>query len=74
MYRGIDDGFWVFTSGSETQEQMDDPDNTKIYSLQTMAELDPAIVPFLNSPPGSTFDRTSTGSFVPGPPLDAFDA
>ena len=64
MYRGIDDGWWVFMSGRETQAEMDDPTTTAIYSLRTIAALDPSIAPYLDVEPGRALERTSSDAFV----------
>jgi hypothetical protein len=61
MYRteprhDVDSG-WVFTSGLESQEYMDNPDNHAIYDVNTIANYDPKIVPLLDAPIGSAFER-----------------
>lgn len=62
MYRDypdneIDSG-WRFMSGTESQKYMDDPSNLEIYDVNTIANYDPAIVPYLAAPVGSAFERT----------------
>jgi hypothetical protein len=55
---------WVFTAGCETQEYMDLADNIAIYDVNTIANYDPEIIPFLNAPFGSAFARNpDTGEF-----------
>jgi hypothetical protein len=61
MYReepdkDIDSG-WRFFSGDESQDYVDDPDNTSIYAVNTICNYDPAIIPFLGAPIGSSFGR-----------------
>ncbi|WP_293306151.1 DUF2185 domain-containing protein [Pedobacter sp. UBA5917] len=61
MYRqepenDIDSG-WVFLSGTETQEYLDDAANTMIYDVNTIANYDKAIIPYLNLPIGSDLER-----------------
>ncbi|RBQ02796.1 DUF2185 domain-containing protein [Pedobacter miscanthi] len=61
MYRqepvnNIDSG-WVFLSGTETQEYLDDAVNTMIYDVNTIANYDKAIIPYLNLPIGSDLER-----------------
>lgn len=69
MYReepdnDIDSG-WRFMSGHESPEYMDDADNHGVYDVNTVANYDPDIIPFLDSPPGSTFERQNgVGPFV----------
>jgi hypothetical protein len=68
MYReqpdnDIDSG-WRFMAGDETQEYMDDPDNLAIYDVNTIANYDPDIVPFLDAPYETAFARDpDTGQF-----------
>jgi hypothetical protein len=69
MYRGeplndIDSG-WQFYSGSETQEYLDDAANSSIYDVNTIANYDPAIIPYLKFPVGTELER------IPG--TDKFD-
>jgi hypothetical protein len=51
------DSGWRFFSGKESQEQIDDPAHTDVYDVNTIANYDPAIIPFLNSPVNSAFER-----------------
>lgn len=53
----IDSG-WRFMSGFESDEYMDNPDNMAIYDVNTIANYDPSIIPFLDSSIGSTFEKT----------------
>ena len=61
MYRetpedDIDSG-WRFFSGYESQEYMDDPDNHALYDVNTIANYDRDIIPLLEAPFGSVFER-----------------
>ena len=61
MYReepdkDVDSG-WRFFSGDESQEYADNPENTSIYAVNTICNYDPAIIPFLSAPIGSSFGR-----------------
>jgi hypothetical protein len=59
---------WTFLSGRETQEFEDDPKDTMLYDVNTIANYDPEIIPFLDAPIGSAFERdTHTGKFVEVP-------
>jgi hypothetical protein len=66
MYReppdnDVDSG-WRFMSGFESDDYMNDPANHGIYDVNTIANYDPDIVPFLHAPVGSAFERkTRTG-------------
>ena len=51
------DSGWLFQSGTETQEYMDDADNMAVYDVNTIANYDPSIIPYLESPIGSEFMR-----------------
>ena len=64
------DSGWRFTAGQETEEYMDDPANSAIYDVNTIANYDPDIIPFLDSPTGSAFERNDNGNFTP---VDDFD-
>jgi len=51
------DSGWRFFSGTENQEYVDDPNNTMIYAVNTIANYDKAIIPYLNLPFGSELER-----------------
>jgi hypothetical protein len=67
MYREAPDGpvdsGWRFLAGSETQDFLDDPGNLELYDVNTIANYDPSILPHLNAPIGSQFERTATNGF-----------
>jgi hypothetical protein len=69
MYReppdnDIDSG-WRFFSGEETQEYADDPANSAIYDVNTIANYDPDIIEHLDAPAFSAFERhPETQAFV----------
>lgn len=65
----IDSG-WRFMAGNESEEYMNDPDNSAIYDVNTIANYDPDIVPFLAAPLGSAFERSEGDAFVE---LDDFE-
>jgi hypothetical protein len=52
----VDSG-WRFFSGTESQEYADEPDNFAIYDLNTIANHDRAIIPYLESPVGAQLER-----------------
>jgi hypothetical protein len=61
MYReapedDLDSG-WRFLAGSESQEYIDDPGNLAVYDVNTIANYDPDIIPHLDAPAGSAFER-----------------
>ena len=51
------DSGWRFLSGTETDDYMDDENNSMIYNVNTIANYDKAIIPYLNSPIGSELER-----------------
>ena len=61
----IDSG-WRFFSGSETQEYLDQAENSAIYDVNTIANYDLDIIPLLDAPAGSSLEREGgAGKFVP---------
>ena len=52
------DSGWRFMSGFEDDAYMDDPDNLAIYDVNTIVNYDPSIVPLLEAPEGSAFEKT----------------
>jgi hypothetical protein len=59
-----EDSGWRFMSGLESDEYLNDPDNLAIYDVNTIANYDPDIIPFLDAPIGSAFERNSgSGQF-----------
>jgi hypothetical protein len=58
------DSGWRFFSGHESQDYVDNPDNTQIYDVNTIANYDPDIIPFLEAPPGTSYERDERGEFV----------
>lgn len=56
----VDSG-WRFFSGAESEAYLDDPDHSGIYAVNTVANYDPEIIPFLDEPLGSAFERGPDG-------------
>ncbi len=52
----VDSG-WRFLSGYEDDEYMDDGDHHGVYDVNTIANYDQTIIPFLDAPIGSAFER-----------------
>ncbi|MEM8642317.1 MAG: DUF2185 domain-containing protein [Cyanobacteria bacterium P01_G01_bin.54] len=69
MYReppnhDVDTG-WRFMAGDESDEYMDNANNHGVYAINTIANSDHDILPFLTAPLGSAFTRyPETGKFV----------
>lgn len=51
------DSGWRFFCGDEDQKYTDNPDNIGIYDINTILEIDNSILPFLNDPYGTAFER-----------------
>ena len=54
--RALDSG-WRFFAGDETDEYVNDVNNTSVYDINTIVNYDGAIIPFLDAPIGSEFER-----------------
>ena len=48
---------WHFFSGTEDQDYVDNPDNWALYDVNTIANYDKAIIPYLHYPMGSKLER-----------------
>ena len=57
------DSGWRFTAGDESDAYMDDPNNAGIYTLNSICNGDPDIIPLLNAPYNSAFVRDENGMF-----------
>jgi hypothetical protein len=73
MYREapaeMDDSGWRFMAGNETQDYMDQPENTSVIDVNVIADCDPEIIPLLLAPEGSAFERVNgSGPFRPCAP------
>ena len=67
MYReeqmdALDNG-WRFFSGTENQDYVDNPNNSGIFNTNTIANYDPAIIPYLDLPEGTELERNEDGTF-----------
>lgn len=51
------DSGWRFFSGFESDEYASNPENLNVYDVKTITDIDSSIVEFLNSPPGTAFER-----------------
>ena len=57
------DSGWRFTAGDESDEYIDDPNNSGIYGLNTICNDDPDIIPLLHTPAPCAFERNENGVF-----------
>lgn len=51
------DSGWRFLSGTEDQDYVDDNDNSEILTINQVANYDAAIIPYLKSKIGSSWER-----------------
>lgn len=51
------DSGWRFFTGNEKDEYVDNPDNIAVYDMSTIAQIDPDIIPLLDSRYGISFER-----------------
>jgi hypothetical protein len=73
MYRAppiteMDSG-WRFYSGIETEEYINNSENLSVYDVNTIANYDPAIIPYLELPIGTDLERidgTDIFQIIPG--------
>jgi len=66
-----EDSGWMFMSGTESQAYMNDAANMEVYAVNTIANYDPDIIPFLDAPTGSSYERS--GNEGPFEPCDGTD-
>ena len=60
------DSGWRFLAGDEDDDYMDNAALHGVYDVNTIANYDPAIIPYLSAPVGSGFDRLpGTHEFAP---------
>ena len=55
------DSGWRFFAGDEDEEYTDNPDNINLFSLNTVANYDPSVIPYLSAPYGAAFIRQGDG-------------
>lgn len=60
-----EDSGWRFLSGLEDESYMGDANRHSVYDVNTIANYDPSIIPFLASAPGTAFEKAEgEDSFV----------
>ncbi len=68
MYRSdpVDpaDSGWCFFAGNEPDEYTSDPSNFGVYDVNTIANYDPDIIPFLDIEAPCAFEPAPSGEFV----------
>lgn len=67
MYReevqSSEESGWVFLSGEEGDDYIEDPENLGLYEVNVIANYDADIIAHLNAPAGSHFARNEQGVF-----------
>ena len=56
------DSGWRFFSGFEDDAYMANKDNHAVYDVNTIANYDPSIIPYLSASVGKAFERSDTSS------------
>jgi hypothetical protein len=63
MYRECPDGErdsgWRFFAGDESSDYVDEPSHIGMYDVNTVANYDPDIIPYLQTPPPCAFEKIS---------------
>ena len=63
MYREIPerdgDSGWRFFAGDESQDYVDDPEHLGLYDVNTVANCDPDIIPYVDVPPPCAFGKVA---------------
>ena len=61
-----DDSGWRFYSGLETDDYVEDEHNIMVFDVNYIANLDPAIIPYLKMRTGTELERIEgTDKFMP---------
>jgi hypothetical protein len=58
------DSGWRFFAGVEPQSYADEAANFALYDVNTLVNYDVTILPFLDEPPGSAFEKDDSGRFA----------
>ena len=56
------DSGWRFLSGTETQDYIDDPNNSMVFEVNTVANYDTSIIPYLKSRTGMELERVENSN------------
>jgi hypothetical protein len=58
-----EDSGWRFFSGDETQNYIDNSLHTGVYAVNTAANYDPEIIPYLDTPAPCAFEKVAGGKY-----------
>ena len=68
MYREVsrrpEDSGWRFFAGDESQDYIDELSHTGIYAVNTAANYDPDIIPYLDTPAPCAFEKLAGGKYA----------
>ena len=53
-----------FVGSTMIDKLLENPDNFGTYEMETIAEIDDSILPYLNAPIGSEFEKDEKGNFI----------
>lgn len=67
------DSGWCFFAGDESEEYLADANKSGVYDVNTVANYDPGIIPLLDSPFGSAFERKGLFKKFVAVPFEADD-
>lgn len=59
--RNATDSGWTFLAGDENDEDLARPEKAEVFDINTIANYDRDIIPFLDASVGSAFIRTERG-------------
>jgi len=60
----VDSG-WRFLAGDETENYLDEPGNSGVYNVNTIANYDRAVLAVVDAPAGTAFERSEDGRLLP---------
>ena len=60
------DSGWIFAHGTEDDDYINDPNNSRVYDIDSIAHLHPEILPHLDGPVGAAFYWDGS-KFLPDP-------
>lgn len=58
------DSGWRFMKGDEDEEYMNNPSNHHVFTINTICNYDPDIIPYLDAPIGAAYIRVSEHEFI----------
>jgi len=59
------DSGWRFLAGDETEDYLDEPGNSGVCDVNTIANCDHTVLAEVDAPAGTEFERTEDGKLLP---------